>query len=79
MSVQMNLSHGGVYRAVRTIRWLILSCAKDAGALLDGEIELDESYFGDKRKGERGRGATGKVLILGIWERNGRCSGNGGS
>lgn len=29
----------------------------------DGEIELDESYFGGTRKGTRGRGATDSVLI----------------
>ena len=27
--------------------------------LFDGEIELDESYFGGIRKGKRGRGAGG--------------------
>jgi hypothetical protein len=28
--------------------------------LLEGEIEVDESYFGGHRKGKRGRGAAGK-------------------
>lgn len=32
----------------------------------DGEIELDESYFGGHRKGKRGRGAAGKVIVFGI-------------
>jgi transposase len=36
-----------------------------------GEIELDESYFGGRRKGKRGRGAAGKVPVFGILERNG--------
>ena len=39
--------------------------------LLSGEIELDESYFGGRRKGPRGRGAAGKVPVFGILERNG--------
>ena len=30
-----------------------------------GEIEVDESYFGGARKGNRGRGAAGKGLYLG--------------
>ena len=30
----------------------------------DGEIELYESYFGGVRKGKRGRGATGKILVF---------------
>ena len=34
-------------------------------------MELDESYFGGRRKGRRGRGATGKVPVFGILERNG--------
>lgn len=37
-----------------------------------GKIELDESYFGGKRKGKRGRGATGKVAVFGILKRGGK-------
>ena len=36
-----------------------------------GEIELDESYFGGVRKGKRGRGAKGKIPVFGILKRNG--------
>ena len=36
-----------------------------------GEIELDESYFGGKGKGRRGRG-TAKIPVFGILKRNGR-------
>ena len=32
----------------------------------DGEIEVDESYFGGARKGSRGRGAAGKVPVFGL-------------
>jgi transposase len=39
---------------------------------LCGEIEMDESYFGGKRKGKRGRGASGKIPVFGILERNGK-------
>jgi len=49
----------------------ILAGSKDARELLNGEIELDESYFGGRRKGKRGRGAAGKVPVFGILERNG--------
>lgn len=34
-------------------------------------MEIDESYFGGKRKGKRGRGASGKVPVFGILERDG--------
>lgn len=38
----------------------------------DGEVELDESYFGGYRKGKRGRGAAGKVVVFGMRKRGGR-------
>ena len=38
----------------------------------DGQIELDESYFGGHRKGNRGRGAKGKVAVFGILKRGGK-------
>ena len=37
-----------------------------------GEIEVDESYFGGKRKGQRGRGAAGKVPVFGLLKRGGK-------
>ena len=39
---------------------------------LEGEIEVDESYFGGVRKGKRGRGAAGKVPVFGLMKRGGR-------
>lgn len=38
--------------------------------LLDGEVEADESYFGERRKGKRGRGAADKVPVFGLLKRN---------
>lgn len=35
----------------------------------DGEVEIDESYFGQKRPGIRGHGTADKVAIFGIRER----------
>ena len=40
--------------------------------MFDGEIEVDESYFGGHRKGKRGRGAAGKVAVFGLLKRNGQ-------
>jgi transposase len=71
MAQQMKLSYRAVYGAVNTIRMTILSHAADADVLLGGEVELDESYFGGRRKGNRGRGAAGKVPVFGILERGG--------
>ena len=39
--------------------------------LMSGEIEADESYFGGRRKGKRGRGAAGKVPVFGLLKRQG--------
>ncbi len=39
---------------------------------LNGELELDESYFGGKRKGNRGRGANNKAIVFGILEGKGK-------
>lgn len=38
----------------------------------EGEIEIDESYFGGARKGKRGRGAAGKVAVFGLLKRGGK-------
>ena len=40
---------------------------------LDGKVEVDESYFGAKRiRGKRGRGAKGKVPVVGLLKRQGK-------
>jgi transposase len=69
---QLRLSYNAAYKAVHTIRAAILAHSTDGDASLRGEVEVDESYFGGKRKGKRGRGAAGKVPVFGILEREGR-------
>jgi len=40
---------------------------------IKGDIEIDESYFGAKRiRGKRGRGAGGKIPVVGLLKRNGK-------
>ena len=43
-----------------------------ADEVFEGSVELDESYCGGRRKGRRGRGAAGKVVVFDILKRNGR-------
>jgi transposase len=43
-----------------------------ADEIFEGEIEVDESYFGGTRKGKRGRGAAGKVPVFGLLKRGGK-------
>lgn len=57
-------------KAIAVLQLAILA-RLDADLLMTGEIELDESYFGDKRKGKWGRGAAGKTPVFGILERDG--------
>ena len=52
------------------LRLLIYENSQEPG-LLEGEIEVDESYFGGRRKGKRGRGAGNKVPVFGLLKRNG--------
>jgi transposase len=44
----------------------------ESAEAFEGEIELDESYFGGARKGTRGRGAAGKVPVFGLLKRGGK-------
>ncbi|WP_130803015.1 IS1595 family transposase [Acinetobacter ihumii] len=40
---------------------------------LQGDVEVDESYFGAHRvRGKRGRGAYGKTIVFGLLKRNGK-------
>ena len=45
---------------------------KESEDVFNGEIEVDESYFGGVRKGKRVRGAGGKVPEFGVLKRGGR-------
>jgi transposase len=38
----------------------------ESEAMFGGEIEVDESYFGGRRKEKRGRGAAGKIPVFGL-------------
>ena len=58
------------YRKIRMVISHHLALAADE--VFEGPVELDESYFGGRRKGRRGRGAAGKVVVFGILKRNGQ-------
>ncbi len=51
---------------------IFLQTKKEANEVFGGEIEVDESYFGERRKGNRGRGAVGKIPVFGLLKRGGR-------
>src|SRR5438270_8599362 len=54
------------------IRERISAECERASPFSNCEVEVDESYFGARRvRGKRGRGASGKTIVFGIFKRNG--------
>jgi transposase len=51
---------------------IVFEIEQESDEFFDGEIEVDESYFGGRRKGKRGRGAAGKIPVFGLLKRGGR-------
>jgi len=72
VSIEIELSYQVVARIFKQIRELLFLQCELEGKKLSGEVEIDESYFGGKRKGKRGRGAAGKSVVMGILERKGK-------
>jgi transposase len=68
---ELELSYNTVHRLFMLIRKKIYRKTSEDN-LLKGEVEADESYFGGKRKGKRGRGAKDKIPVFGILERRGK-------
>ena len=66
------LHRNTVVRFFHTLREKIALKQHNRSEQFCGKIELDESYFGGVRKGKRGRGAAGKVIVFGILKRGGK-------
>lgn len=64
---QVALEHGVSYpvvtRIFRAVRGLLYHQCELEGQRLSGNIEIDEAYFGGRKKGKRGRGAAGKSVV----------------
>ena len=71
-SKQLNLSYGSTMKIFELIRYAIYHEIEKDSNSFSGEVEMDESYFGGKRKGNRGRGAKDKIPVFGILERDGK-------
>ncbi len=66
------LSRRSVTMIFLKIRARISEEAERASPFSSCEVEVDESYFGARRvRGKRGRGASGKTIVFGIFKRNG--------
>jgi transposase len=79
-AVQCGVSYPTALKAYDLLRYSKLVSPQDAQDFMGGEIEMDESYFGGRRKGKRGRGrgVACKVPVFGILERNGIVRVRGG-
>jgi len=69
---ELNLDYRLVHRKFMQFRKKIAEYCNQEAKKLNGELEIDESYFGGKRKGNRGRGAENKAIVFGILERKGK-------
>ena len=69
---ELDLSYNTVHKRFMFFRKKIRDYCDVNFHKLGGELELDESYFGGKRKGKRGRGAFNKAIVFGVLERHGQ-------
>ncbi|NIU07924.1 MAG: IS1595 family transposase, partial [Phycisphaerae bacterium] len=66
-----DLNRNTINRYLKAIRQRLVEYC-DNQSPFSGEVEVDESFFGARRvKGKRGRGAYGKTIVFGIFQRNG--------
>lgn len=64
------LNYRTVHRLYYLMRLRIVALAVQEGQEFAGEVEIDESYFGARRvRGKRGRGASGKIPVVGLHKR----------
>jgi transposase len=71
-SSELGIRYNTVHAQYMTYRRRIAKYLDTQFVKLAGELELDETYFGGKRKGKRGRGAYNKAIVFGILERDGK-------
>lgn len=64
------LNRGTVNNIYNKLRERIAQLCESESPFTNGEVELDESYFGARRvRGIRGRGAKGKIPVFGMLKR----------
>ncbi|MEI6377890.1 MAG: transposase, partial [bacterium] len=67
------LNYRTVHRIYSLMRERLVELALQEMQPLAGDIEVDESYFGARRvRGKIGRGAGGKIPVLGLHKRGDR-------
>ena len=71
-SKELKLNYKTIQSRFMQFRKFIADYCNKGTKKMNGEVEIDESYFGGKRKGQRGRGAENKAIVFGILERKGK-------
>lgn len=72
-SLLTHLTRKTINRLYHKFRERIFHLEENEQGRINGEIEIDESYFGARRvRGKRGRGAKGKTPVVGLLKRNGK-------
>ena len=69
---ELDFKYKSIHKKFMNFRKRIAVYCNAEAEKLNGELEIDESYFGGKRKGQRGRGAKNKTIVFGILERKGK-------
>ena len=69
---QVPYSQPTIQRWFRILREIIYQQIMKELEPLSGEIGMDETMFGGRRPGKRGWGASGKNIVFGIYQRNGK-------
>lgn len=66
------LSLASIEKIFLLFRQVIYAAAFADLKKLSGQLELDEAMFGGRKAGKRGWGAEGKVIVFGVYKRNGQ-------
>lgn len=68
----LDINRNTVNRYYRIFRELIAQHQVDQIKKIRGHIEIDESYFGGRHKGNIGRSTKSKIPVFGLLKRNGK-------
>ena len=69
-ALQLKKHIGVTYKTAWRMLHKIRSVMKDWDNLLEGIVEIDETYVGGKKKGKRGRGSAWKTCVVGAVDRD---------
>ena len=75
LGLQRTLAHGSYHTSWEWLHRMRHAMVIPGRSLLNGEVEVDETFLGGVKSGKRGRGARGKSLVLVAAEVRGTVTG----